>query len=486
MNRRSFFVLPIRSMPESTRKPNVIWFLVDQMRTQSLGIAGDPNAITPTLDRMAREGVWYREALSGFPLCSPARACFLTGRYDHGVPFIGQRMRQDLPTFVDPLKQAGYRTAWFGKWHLDGHDKARPAPRGDRHFVPRERRAGFDTWLGYEVLNQPQDCTIHGHDGDREVPFYRLPGHETGSLTDLLLDWLDGKEKEDDPFFACVSVQPPHEPHFAPREWQEKFRPADQQLRPNVPGLPRIRAQAREELAGYNASIAHIDANVERVLRRLRETGLDRDTYVVFFSDHGDCLGSHGFLRKQNPLEESIRIPFIVWGGYDHSHHGRKGTDGRDCRSLLNHVDVPVTTLGLCGLEAPDGMAGYDYSGSVTGRDNPLPEPETAYLQGIWPCVWGKAYTTPWRGIVTRDGWKYVCQPHGVMHCFNLNEDPYEEVDLAHHFDGHAARLRLQPLLRDWLDRLGDPFPLPDLPGWDWSPEPLAWQGATVHKTGSP
>jgi hypothetical protein len=145
-------------------------------------------------------------------------------------------------------------------------------------------------------------------------------------------------------------------------------------------------------------------------------------------------------------------------------------------------VDVPVTTLGLCGLEPAEGMVGYDYSGHVTGRKNPLPEPESAFLQSIWPCVWGEAYTAPWRGIVTRDGWKYVCQPHAVAHCFNLNEDPYEEVDLARHFDGHSARLRLQPILRQWLHDLRDPFPLPELTPMDWSPEPQDWQGVTVHR----
>ena len=104
-------------------RPNIIWFLVDQLRTQSLGVAGDVDARTPTIDRMAREGTWFINALSGCPLCSPARGSFLTSRYPHEcVPYLNYCIPADQPLISEILQDAGYRTAWFGKWHVDHHE----------------------------------------------------------------------------------------------------------------------------------------------------------------------------------------------------------------------------------------------------------------------------------------------------------------------------------------------------------------------------
>ncbi len=440
-------------------RPNIIWFLVDQMRTQSLGIAGDPNARTPTLDRLAREGTWFRQALSGSPLCSPARGAFLTSRYPYEcVPELNCRIPEDQPLVSECFQDAGYHCAWFGKWHVDHHENvARPA----EYTVPREYRRGFDTWIAYENNNQPWDCLVHGHRNNEEVAHYRLPGHETDCLTDLLLDWVG--QHRDDPFFACVSVQPPHNPHVAPRDDQAFFSPAQMQLRPNVPSIPGLRDKAREEIAAYNASVHQIDRNVQRVVDFLQESGLSDSTYLVFFSDHGDLLGSHGHFRKQTPEEESIRIPFLIWGGSELGGAQAGGRCGKNPDALLNHVDVPVTTLGLAGLAPAADMRGYDYSGAVTGRPNPVPEPESAFLQLPRDFPWGPAPMRAWRGIVTKDGWKYVCREGAVWRCHHLIEDPYEEVDLAERWEVRHEQHRLQAILARWLDETGDEFRLPEL-----------------------
>ena len=174
---------------------------------------------------------------------------------------------------------------------------------------------------------------------------HRLPGYETDALTDLLLDYLEARSGQDGPFFAVLSVQPPHDPYVAPAEWMAQHAPAQVVLRPNVPAIPRVVEQARRELAGYYAMIENADWNIGRVLAKLDATGLADHTHVIFFSDHGDMHGSHGMFRKTNPWEESIRVPFLVSGlrtAYSH----RRGA----VTAPLNHVDIAPTTLGLCGI----------------------------------------------------------------------------------------------------------------------------------------
>ncbi len=424
-----------------------------------MSCAGDPNARTPNLDRLAAEGVWFRRAVSGFPLCCPARGSILTGRYPHhAVPGHERRLPGAMPTLAHAFADAGYRTAWIGKWHLDGfHEQS---GRAAFHHVPRERRGGFETWLGYENNNAQFDCHVHGHRGDAEVDRYRLPAFETDALTDLLLGEVTEAAEGDRPFFAALSVQPPHDPYTAPAEWMSRYRPADITLRGNVPPIPRIEERARRELAGYYALIENLDHNLGRIRGRLEELGLTDSTYIIYASDHGDQHGSHGHFRKMTPYQESIHVPFIIGGPCDRHYGLAHETD-----AVLNHVDFAPTTLGLCGVSAPEAMAGYDYSPlATTGRAAPADPPDAALLQCVEPTGHGPSVDLPWRGLVTRDGWKYVAFAGAPYLMFDLNEDPLELCNLAHHVHAAGRRRALQDRLAAMLKTVGDGFTLPDLP----------------------
>lgn len=431
--------------------PNVIWIFGDQHRAQAMGHMGDPNARTPTLDALAARGMSFPNAVSGCPWCCPFRGALLTSLYNHrSVYRTPMQLDPALPTVTDVFNAAGYRTAYFGKWHLDGGN--------GKSFVPRERRGRFDTWIGYENNNAQYDCWVHGHDeegrDDHDPLAEKLPKYETDSLTDYLLDFLD--RPHDKPFFTILSVQPPHDPHVAPPEYAERYDPDAIELRRNVPPVARVEERARKELAGYYAQIENLDWNVNRILEKLRTTGLDRETVVFFFSDHGDMQGSHGYVRKSSPWEESIRIPFLVL---------RPGETkpGATSQAPLNHVDIAPTTLGLCGLEVPPWMTGTDWSHEML-PDKPTPDnlPTSAFLQHIhrkrFDCL-----NRTWRGVRTMDGWKYVVlegQPFGL---FNLNEDPYELNNLAFLDSHNQEREWLQSELAGWLERTGDTFALPEL-----------------------
>jgi len=439
-------------------RPNVIWVFGDQHRGSALGCMGDPNLHTPNIDRLAAEGVHFPNAVMGFPLCCPARGSIVSGQYPHTcVDRHEGPMPPDTTTVAHAFNDAGYDTAWFGKWHLDGWSERKG--RAAFHHIPRERRGGFKTWMGYENNNAQFDCYVHGHRGDEDVELYKLPTFETDALTDLLLDHLKRRADDGQPFFASLSVQPPHDPYTAPAEWMGRHTPGRIQFRENVPNIPRIRETVARELAGYYALIENIDWNVGRIRTALHELGLEDDTYIVFFSDHGDHHGSHGHFRKMTPYEESIRVPFII-GGPKNRHYSLRHR--RD--DVINHVDLAPTTLGLCGIDAPDSMAGFDYSGCMNGHGPVDGAPDEAYLQCVVPTGHSPSIDLPWRGVATRDGWKYVALEGQPLYLFNLNEDPYEQVNMAHHAYAKEHRARLNALTQQWIDKTGDTFTLPTLP----------------------
>jgi arylsulfatase A-like enzyme len=171
--------------------------------------------------------------------------------------------------------------------------------------------------------------------------------------------------------------------------------------------------------------------------------------------------GSHGLFRKTSPWEESLRVPCLIYGMGDTRYSGRSGV--MDHRVPFNHVDYAPTSLGLCGLPVPDWMEGYDWSHlRVPGRQAAAAEPDSAFIQLVEASRHGDSLDRPWRGLVTSDGWKYVCIEHQPLMLFNLNEDPYEFVNHAYNTVYRHERRRLQDRLAQWLADTGDRFPLPE------------------------
>ena len=436
-------------------RPNVIWIVTDQLRAVALSCNGDPNVNTPNIDMLA--------AVGGFPLCCPFRGSMLTGMYPHKC-VVGHEypLPAGQKTLAHVFNDAGYDTAYFGKWHLDGfHERE---GRATMHHIDKERRGGFHTWIGYENNNSQWDTWVHGHRGDANIDLYRLPGYETDVLTDMLIEHIDeraeaGALERSKPFFAVLSVQPPHDPYIAPPEYMARHNPATITMRPNVPAIPGIIETARRDLAGAYGMIENIDANVGRVISALRRAGIDKETHIIFFSDHGDMHGSHGMFRKTNPYEESIRIPFIVSGEspmrYDN--HGAGNVPG-----MMNHVDIAPTTLGLCGIAKPAWMQGCDMSHYRLRENAASPdEPDSAFIQSVTATGHGHSIDKPWRGVITRDGWKYVCFEGLSWLLFDLTIDPYEQMNIAHNKAYEKRRKELLARLERWIRETGDSFTLP-------------------------
>ncbi len=451
-------MLRLTPMQAEPSHPNVIWILADQLRVQSLGCAGESQVCTPNIDNLARDGLWFDRAVAGAPWCSPFRGALLTGRYPHqnGVTATPGRLDPALPTITQPFREAGYHTAYIGKWHLAGSNH--------QVRVEPECRGGFDHWLGYENRNAQYDTTVHGDGAESGI---RLEGYETDSLTDHLVTYLTSHVKATggadgyQPFFATLSVQPPHDPYLAPDRFHRGRNPASVQFRPNVPNVPWVREQFASDLCGYHAMIENLDWNVGRLRSALRRLDIDRETILVFFSDHGDCLGAHAQQQKSSPWEESIRIPFII-GRAGGRHRIRTGRSN----AVINHVDIAPTTLGLCGLPVPDWMAGFDYSGCCAPdpQGGEAEEPDSALLQQIPAKQMRHSVNRPWRGVVMRDGWKYVALPGQDWLLFNTQEDPFEMANYIFDRAYTAQHRRLHARLRRWLEETGDDFPLPPAP----------------------
>lgn len=445
----------------SKKKPNVIWIFGDQHRAQTLGFNGDANVHTPNIDRMAAEGVVYQNAVTNTPLCCPARGTLLTSRYPHRcVNGHEQALPKGMPTIATAMKANGYHTAYIGKWHLAGFKEKHG--RAAMHITDPDARGDFDHWVGYENNNSQFDCWVHGGSGP-DAFHYRLPGYETDALTELFIEHIrecaSSPAQNEEPFFAVLSVQPPHNPYVAPEEDMQRHTPGQVELRPNVPPIARYQEEAKRTLAGYHAMVENLDYNVGRIRELLDELGLTDNTHIVFFSDHGDMMGSHGQFKKMSPMEESIKVPMVFAGMTPYYEQKNYFQD-----QPFGLIDLAPTTMGLCGLDVPEWMEGTDYSGHHSyGGQAPKNPPSSAYLTSSTPTMHADSIDRPWRGVLTKDGWKYAVFEKTPWLLFNLNEDPYEFVNLAHNSKYAHKRKELQAELEYWIKRTGDSFALPEL-----------------------
>jgi arylsulfatase A-like enzyme len=415
------------------RRPSILMILPDQMRGQAMGCMGDPNVNTPNLDRLASEGVLFRNTFANTPVCCPARAILLTGRYAHknGMVANDLRLRDSETAIAEILAAQGYRTGFIGKWHLDG------GPRLPGFVPPGPRRQGFQFWAANECDHRHFHPTYF-RDTDQAIADDRF---EPEVWTDRAIEFLKGTG--DDPFFLLVTMGPPHDPYGAPEPYRSLYDSKALAMRPNwVEGTP---GAGRDELAAYYASITAIDDQVGRLLRTLDEVGRTEDTIVVFTSDHGDMLGSHGQRLKRKPWEESIRVPGII-------RYPAKGGEGRSSDAFLSHVDLAPTLLSLCGLPIPATMQGSDLAKFVLGETER--GPDSVFFQIFVPFA-GDGTPFPWRGIRT-DQFMYARTEQGPWVLYDVKNDPYELKNLADSPAQSKIRAALETQLSSWMDRTDD------------------------------
>ncbi|MBT3295753.1 MAG: sulfatase [Verrucomicrobia bacterium] len=330
------------------KQPNILFVFADQWRAQAFGYAGDPNVKTPHIDRFAQQSVNFDNAVSGCPVCTPYRASLMTGVYPnrHKLMVNDQCLaeRYDGPFLAECLNEGGYQTAYIGKWHIDG--------KGRNTFVPAERRLGFSWWKGFECTHDYQDSYYYFGNDPRP---HKWEGYDADAQTDEACRFLR-EEVGEQPFALFLSWGPPHNPFgTAPAKFEAMYDPATIELSPNVPD--DAAETARKELAGYYAHCSALDAAFGRLVDALEATGRDKDTIVIFTSDHGDMLGSQGMSRKQKPWAESLRVPFLV--------RHPQVAEARTHHTPIDAPDMMPTLLSLCGAPIPEAVQGRDFSATI-------------------------------------------------------------------------------------------------------------------------
>jgi arylsulfatase A-like enzyme len=451
--------------------PNLLLVFADQMRYTSLGCTGNDEAMTPQLDAFAGEGALLTNAVSTCAVCVPFRASLLTGRYPLSSTVFTNNIRlpNDMPSMGKMLKAAGYDTAYIGKWHLAGE----PATEG---FVPPgPMRHGFDYWAVHNCSHKYWDAVYYR---DEPVPI-TIPGWEPDRQTDLAIEFLCSRALSR-PFALVVSWGPPHTPFIAPPEYEALHDPESVKLRPNVEMRDWLRfgddrqyrgphpnpdpeTVLRDFTARYRAAVTNLDHNFGRLLGTLEELHLTQDTVVVFTSDHGEMLGSHGQLHKLQPWDESVRVPLLI-------RYPGVVAPGSRPDAPVGTPDILPTLLGLAGLEVPAGVEGENLSGVLRGQASK--GPRSALLACIVSSdTWGQRWTDcaqggwgyppgflrPYRGVRTRTH-TYVRDRTGPWFLYDNERDPYQLDNLVESSGPDAVPLELDRELDEWLDRTGDFF----------------------------
>jgi len=436
--------VPILAEERAQRKPNVVLVFADQWRAQATGYAGDPNARTPNLDRLAGRSVQFTNAVSCCPVCSPYRASLLTGQYPltHGVFLNDVPLTDNAVSLAQACRREGYQTAYIGKWHLDGNHRSA--------FIPRDRRQGFEFW---KVLGCTHAYNNSFYYGDEDVKL-RWEGYDSIAQTReaqrYIRDHADGP-----PFLLVVSWGPPHDPYgTAPQKYRDLSDPERIALRANVPEQDRDRA--RQAAAGYYAHIAALDDCIGELLDTLRQTGIERETIFVFTSDHGDMLYSHGCQNKQRPYDESIRVPLLL------RYPALLGDRGATIDMPINSPDIMPTLLGLSGIPMPGSVEGMDFSGVLKGS----PAPDSAALIACYSPFgqWTRARGgREYRGVRTRRH-TYVRDLNGPWLLYDNQSDPYQLKNLCNDPEHATLQTRLDALLSARLKETKDEF----RPGGDY------------------
>jgi len=388
-------------------QPNVVFILSDDQGWGDLYAHGNPLLQTPNLDRLIQEGLEF-ERFFVSPLCAPTRASLLTGRYHlrTGVTSVSngyEVMDADETTLAELFKANGYRTGCFGKWHNGSHFPHRPEDQGFDEFI------GFCAGHLTNYFNTGLDSLSHT---------VKTQGYITDILTDRAIDFI-GRNK-DQPFFCYLPYNAPHSPFQLPDAWFDKYK---------AMGLD-------DELASLYGMVDHMDYSIGRVLKSLEETGLEKNTIVIFMSDNGpNGVRFNGGMKgiKGQVDEGGVRVPALIrWP--------EKIEAGRKINQPLAHIDWYPTLTGLCGLDPvmTKPIDGMDFSTQILGHHAEFPSrtlfTHVAFLNKNLISYPGAVRTATHR-LVVRDTAHYL---------YDLVKDPGQTTNLAPEQTELAGNLKNQ------------------------------------------
>lgn len=453
--------------PPST-KPNVIMVVADQWRASALEMGpSNDNTYqttqflqTPNLKIFGEQGMRLDRCFATKPVCTPNRSAIITGKYPHETGMLENDLMlpPNIPCLPDILHDAGYRTYYVGKWHMDGAGKG-TAGSPAAGWVPKNwRRRGLTQWDGMNRGHSYYSGSYMLDDDGTKIPVpsantsgsldERLANFEPHRQINLAMDYLSNHQAnhEGENFYISINFGPPHDP-FTPPAPFDIYNDTSLVARPNNQNSSNMTA-----LSNYYGLCTALDYEFKRLSDHLEALGLTEDTIVIFTSDHGEMMGSHGYVRKGQAEDESWRIPFLVrWPGHIPA--------GSASDTLFSSVDIMPTVLSMCNLEIPDSVTGSDKSELLYG--NSIPDTP------VYGENEGGNYANAWRGIVKKvNGISYKLilrvdtsiTPKTIYsgQLYDLDNDPFEMSNQLNNPDYAAIRSNLETEIEQWRLETGD------------------------------
>ncbi len=407
-------------------KPNILLFIMDDQTPGTINYLGNKHISTPNLDKLAKDGVYFRPYTT-VPVCTPGRAELLTGRtaFRNGCRWFNEPIHPEITLLPQALNKEGYYCCHIGKWHNDRH----PLDLGNKEAhgvfaVQPEVNGKYGCEIKNDFYNDDHRHIFTYMDGDEECT-----GHNTELLCSDAIKFID-RAPEDQPWFCYVALHSPHDPRTAPEPWagmyDDMMPPLPENFMPEHPfnngdmmvrderlaGFPRKQDEIRRHRADYYAMISHHDHWIGRVIRHLETTGQKENTIIIFTSDHGLAVGSHGLMGKENLYEHSARVPLIFSGpGIDKNKRYDK-----EC--LCGHYDFIPTLFELIGLEVPVSSEGISYLDVLKGVNKTVRETICAGYRRCMRMARDERYKLIHYPLVDR------------YQLFDLIKDPEETNDL--------------------------------------------------------
>lgn len=470
-------------------RPNLVIIMTDEHNFRTLGcyrdllpedqayVWGAGVAVeTPNIDSLAGAGALCTSYYGTTPLCAPARASFMTGLYPHatGVPVNHVSMDDGMVTFAEVLRRQGYKTGYFGKWHLDG--EAKPGWSPDRKFGWEDNRYMYNRGHWKNIIDTPEGPKVNAPMNQAgTMPTYDLGDagektYPTDFFTDRTMEFI--REQGEGPFCVMLSIPDPHQPdtvrppydtmyeHFTYEAPKTMFKSSSQTpdwiVGNEGDEIPEKRLD-QKNMAGYFGMVRLIDDNVGRLLTLLREEGLEENTLVVFTTDHGDLLGEHARHNKRLPYEGSAISPLIV-------RYPGKIKAGKLIHSAMTSADFPVTMLSILQSESfPGKVHGRDLSTQFLNDDPVVRNENITYMRGVMgplgpPPYWIAAFNHRFKLVIGKAEEPWL---------IDLEKDPDELVNYygAPGYAGIGRRFTLR--LKKLLEATADPaLRDPDMARW--------------------
>lgn len=382
--------LAATAQTEQIQRPNLVIVMADQWRGDALGFLKKEAVKTPNLDKFATSALVLNQAVSGYPVSSPARAMLMTGAYPHKnmVPVncnsitsaYNVELPADMVCWSDVLKGEGYMMGYIGKWHLDKlHEPYIETANNTgeikwNEWCPPERRHGFDYWVAYGTYDRHLRPMYWNNTADRDNWTYVDrwgPEYEA----DLAVGFIARNAKR--PFAMMVSMNPPHTGYeLVPDRYKEIYK--DLNVDSIVNSRPNIGNEKffRQSIRDYYACMSGVDEQFGRIVDELKRQGIFDNTIVVFTSDHGDMMGIHNHIGKNVIYEESVRIPMLI-------SYPDKIKTRMDNELLFSLEDLYPTLLPMMGItdKTPTTVQSRNLSGQILGISK---EKEGSQLYFLW------------------------------------------------------------------------------------------------------